>query len=241
MTVSVAVARTVRMRVTARGGGQIRPGRIGAAADENIRFFKKDMEFDCPVESVQLLEERGLAVRVAMPDPPAPVPIMPQPPAPKSREPVRPIDPEAVARLMQRCARDERTGCLVWQGSKAQGGYGQITYKKTAHRTHRLSWSAHHGEIPKGVYVCHACDNPACIAVEHLFLGTPEQNYADMRNKGRTRYNAKLTLADVATIKNRLAAGETAIAIARDFAVRYGQILNIKLGHAWRDVKAAAE
>jgi hypothetical protein len=92
--------------------------------------------------------------------------------------------------------------------------------------------------VPANTYVCHACDNPACIAIEHLFLGTPQDNYRDMRRKGRSRYNSKLETQEVAAIKRRLAQGEPAVAIAKDYAVRYDQILNIKRGVAWREVTA---
>ncbi len=33
----------------------------------------------------------------------------------------------------------------------------------------------------------HSCDNPRCVNVEHLRLGTQIENIADMVTKGRTR------------------------------------------------------
>jgi hypothetical protein len=35
------------------------------------------------------------------------------------------------------------------------------------------------------MYVLHRCDNPPCINVEHLFLGTITDNNADKFDKGR--------------------------------------------------------
>jgi hypothetical protein len=41
------------------------------------------------------------------------------------------------------------------------------------------------GAIPDGVQVLHRCDNPECINVKHLFLGTISDNMNDMYAKGR--------------------------------------------------------
>jgi hypothetical protein len=215
---------TIRMRVTGKGDGQIHTGEVDPARMRALKFAEGE-EFECLAENVETYESRGIAIRVA-----AAPGLAPQP-----SPPPQPIDGEAIARLLSRAHRDERTGCLVWQGSKAKGGYGQITYRRMLLRTHRLAFEAHHGPVPAGHYVCHACDNPACIAIEHLFLGTPQENYRDMRRKGRARSNAKLAPEELDEIRRRLAAGESATAIAKGARVRYDQILAIKNGRAWKD------
>ena len=52
---------------------------------------------------------------------------------------------------------------------------------------HRFVYEQAHGPIPNGMQVCHTCDNPSCINIEHLFLGTAKDNAADRDAKGRRR------------------------------------------------------
>ena len=83
--------------------------------------------------------------------------------------------------------------CREWQGARARNGYGRRYVKGSGranwkqHYVHRWVWEQVYGPIPKGMLVLHTCDNPPCYRLAHLFLGTPAQNSADMKAKGRQK------------------------------------------------------
>lgn len=77
--------------------------------------------------------------------------------------------------------------CLIWIGARDRDGYGRPSISNVRVLAHRLSWWLAHGEIPLGLHVLHRCDQPSCVHIEHLFLGTHEENIRDRENKGRGR------------------------------------------------------
>ena len=83
--------------------------------------------------------------------------------------------------------------------------------------------------------ICHACDNPSCVNVDHLFLGTDWDNKHDSVNKrrharGAENGKAKLTDADVKRIRVDPRSHE---AIAENYGVADSAISNIKNDKTW--------
>jgi len=82
---------------------------------------------------------------------------------------------------------DKTTNCWIWLASQ-RAGYGSFVGVDCKSRgAHQFSYSHYIGEIPKGMCVCHKCDNKLCVNPEHLFLGTQKDNLHDMHKKGRNR------------------------------------------------------
>jgi hypothetical protein len=92
-----------------------------------------------------------------------------------------------------------RGDCWEWTGS-LNHGYGRFTYTKNNRRmlfcAHRVSYEIYNNKlIPKGLCVCHTCDNPKCVRPNHLFLGTHQDNMDDRRIKGRHATGEKSGMA----------------------------------------------
>jgi hypothetical protein len=76
------------------------------------------------------------------------------------------------------------TSCLRWPDSLGTWGYGRIFYREKQFVATRIAWQVFKGEIPVGLLVCHHCDNPWCVNIDHLFLGTDADNNLDKIAKG---------------------------------------------------------
>lgn len=140
------------------------------------------------------------------------------------------------------------TPCHIWQGGtkgppshrygkgfKRGRGYGDFL-------AHRQAWIDANGPIPDGLWVLHKCDVTMCVNAEHLFVGMPRDNVADMHAKGRANTargertgTAKLTAEQVRLI--RADATSSHAELARRHGVSPTAIVQVRKRRSWTHVE----
>jgi HNH endonuclease len=102
--------------------------------------------------------------------------------------PAAPAPPHAAPRTWERVRRRIAVtpGCWWWTGAVADDGYGRVSVGDVTWRVSRWVWTAWRGPIPPGLVVMHrVCDEPLCARLDHLAVGTQQENLATMGRRGR--------------------------------------------------------
>jgi hypothetical protein len=149
---------------------------------------------------------------------------------------------EPKARLLNRVVEDN--GCWIWVGAKSGSGYGKVFFTRKEYiLAHRLSYQLFIGEIPKGLFICHKCDTPACVNPDHLFAGTAADNVADKVSKGRQGMGekikqSKLKPENIIAIRAEYKSGEMQRHIAKRHGVHFATNSDIITGKTWKHIPA---
>lgn len=135
--------------------------------------------------------------------------------------------------------------CHPWTAGRFGTGYGAAKLGGRQIGSHRAAWVLAHGPIPKGLVVCHQCDNRPCCNVRHLFLGSQRDNMGDKVTKGRQARgarNGRARLSEEQVLYIRAHAGGRNMAeLGRRFGVSDTLIGLIARGKVWRHVTSGAE
>lgn len=87
----------------------------------------------------------------------------------------------------QHVVKSHGTGCWEFQIICPHHRYGQFL----GYHAHVWLWELLNGPRPhvseqqRRLSVCHTCDNPPCVRMDHLFLGTQADNIHDAIRKAR--------------------------------------------------------
>ncbi len=77
---------------------------------------------------------------------------------------------EITERFFRRVVIEPNSGCWLWTGSLAGGGYGKFHYSSNRRnqKAHRVSYEIHVGPIPQGLVIDHKCRTRCCVNPHHL-------------------------------------------------------------------------
>lgn len=156
-------------------------------------------------------------------------------------------------RFWSQVRRETGDGCWIWAGKKNRGGYGDFVVKvngKYKHvLAHRWAWAEVKGPIPRGLFVLHHCDTPACVRSEadglgHTFLGTQQDNVDDMMRKGRKKapageahYMSRIGPEEVREIRRLVNVdGLTRQSVGDRFGLSGASVDKIARGKSWTSV-----
>jgi hypothetical protein len=120
-----------------------------------------------------------------------------------------------------------------------EDGYPRIKVNGKGTRVHRYLYEQAYGKIPNELIACHRCDTPNCININHLFIGTVNDNVQDKVNKGRQNKGerngrAKLTEQQVKEIRNDKTSSNNEL--SKKYGVDSVVIHRIKIRKLWRHV-----
>lgn len=142
------------------------------------------------------------------------------------------------SRFAEKCGQRTINGCIPWLGTKTERGYGVLRLAGRGSRktcAHRIAWVLSKGDLSPEVLVLHRCDNPSCVNVEHLFLGSQKENTEDMVSKNRHMWRyplpwQKLNATDGERIRDMRRFGRTQQQVAEWLGVSRPLISMIEAG-----------
>ena len=127
--------------------------------------------------------------------------------------------------------------CWNWNASLDRWGYGRLKVCGKFKGAHRVSYTLHYGDDPKGKMVLHDCDNPKCVNPKHLRLGTAQDNMDDMKKRKRhkvAKENVKMTVDQVRDLRRLwMFKGWTYDKLGKKFGISHTQAWKIATRKSW--------
>jgi hypothetical protein len=147
----------------------------------------------------------------------------------------------------ERFIEEPMSGCWLWFWSQTSMGYGNLTYRKKSYYAHRCSFEEMNGDGSSvGYQVRHRCDNPSCVNPDHLIKGSPVENYADAKGRGRLNVafgersgKAVLTTELVIAMRSQAASGLSIKEISELFDANRNTVESCLIGGTWGHIPGA--
>lgn len=152
-------------------------------------------------------------------------------------------------RFLEKIDTNDCNGCHIWKGGhsgkkKGKGKKGLPAFYVNGKNViaYRYVWERIHGKIPDKKQINHRCNNPSCVNIDHLVLGTPQENMdyciecgRIYRPKGKLNvfYKGLMTyeLADI--IRERVKSGDRQCDIAKEVGISRAQVCLIVNNKQW--------
>jgi len=134
---------------------------------------------------------------------------------------------------------EPNSGCWLWTGSIAGGGYGQFWLNDRQVLAHRAAYELFVQKPHPLLAICHRCDNKLCVNPAHLFLGTRAENSADMVAKNRQAKGEQFARSrlDQETVRLILSSPLSDSEWATKLGLSKGAINHIRHRRNWRHVE----
>lgn len=136
---------------------------------------------------------------------------------------------------------DDR-GCYICTSHSIVKGYPYVYANGRWGSLVRHLWTEQYGEIPKGLCTLHSCDNPVCINLDHIRLGTHADNMKDMVIRNRSK-SSGVKGEDISKLKESdvqyIIAHHTEYKqreLGKMFGVTQANISAIVVGKSWRHI-----
>lgn len=132
-----------------------------------------------------------------------------------------------------------RGRCVPTWYARQKTGYSILLFRGVTMHHSRARWIERYGPLPRHIHVLHKCDNPWCVNLRHLFLGTHQDNMRDMVKKGRKTSgekhpHSKVTWKMVEQIKKLRLDGATQTSIAAAVGICKSHVGRILNGERWK-------
>lgn len=129
-------------------------------------------------------------------------------------------------------------GCYNCTSHTLNHGYPRLRRNYKWVSIIRYLYSLKHGPIPGRMVVRHKCDNPLCINIDHLELGTRQDNIHDRVIRGRSKgskgsKNGNVSLTEAQVIEILTKPGSISF-WANKFGVNKTTIGSIKNRKTWK-------